>query len=62
MAYGQGALLLRAKQQGLSTSQVEQRMSSFDRLNFDTANRIIEFYRGRRVSLLPRGGTPHTTS
>ena len=55
-------LLLRAKQQGLSTSQVEQRMASFDRLNFETASRITEFYRGRRVSFLPQGATPHTTS
>ncbi len=41
-------LLLSARQQGSSNAQVEQRLASFDRLNVDTAKRIIEFYRGGR--------------
>lgn len=55
-------LLLRAKQRGFSTPQVEQRMASFDRLNVDTAKKIVEFYGCRRGSLLPRGGTPQALS
>ncbi len=55
-------LLLRARQRGFSTSQVEQQMASFDRLSLHSAKQIIEFYKSRRVSILPRGRTAQTTS
>ncbi len=40
-------LSYRARQRGLSSGKIEQNMASFERLNFSTAQQIIEFYRMR---------------
>jgi uncharacterized protein (DUF2336 family) len=45
-------LSLGAKRQNLHVLRCEHNMASFDRLNFNTAKRIIEFYRRRRMGVL----------
>jgi uncharacterized protein (DUF2336 family) len=55
-------LSFRARHRGVSSAQIEQSMASFDRLNFDTARQIVEFYRVRRASVSPRDATSQSTS
>jgi uncharacterized protein (DUF2336 family) len=53
-------LTLHDKHQGTSSLRTDKSMASFDRLNFNTARRIIDFYRTRGLgltSLRSAGGT-----
>ena len=52
-------LSLRAKQRGLSSTQIEQSMAGFDRLNPTTAKQIAEFYKTRGASASHQEGTPN---
>jgi uncharacterized protein (DUF2336 family) len=47
-------LLFRARQRPISTSEIEQCLASFERLNLSTARRIVEFYKIRPASKLFR--------
>ncbi len=41
-------LTFRARQRGVSPAHIDRSMATFDRLNFETARRIVEFYRSQR--------------
>lgn len=47
-------LSFRARQRPISSGEIEQYLASFERLNFSTAQQIIEFYRMRRAGGLSR--------
>ena len=50
-------LSFRAEQRGLSSTQIERSMASFDRLNLTTAKQIVEFYKTRGASASHQEGT-----